>query len=279
MADISAKLTPAVRTSVTLIVNFAKRETKTLYKRSILGWLWSLIRPLSTVLIYSLVFGVIYRAAPPEILNCKTEPCKAESFALYLFSGLVIWNLFTAVVTGSMQWLKGVNELRKKVYFPTETAILGGAVSVFLQSLLEILVLAAIMIILGNISWTFVYLLWALVLAAMFGLGIGFVVSIFNARYRDIEYLMGILLNIAFFLVPIVFVPDMVPEEAYGLPVKALMNLNPITTIVGISHDAVYFLNTPSIYDMITSSAWAGAAFAVGLMYFRRRSMQISEEP
>lgn len=274
MADISAKLTPAVRTYATLIVNFAKRETKTLYKRSILGWLWSLIRPLSAVLIYSLVFGVIYRAAPPPTLNGK-----AESFALYLFSGLVVWNLFTAVITGSMQWLKGVNELRKKVYFPTETAILGGAVSVFLQSLLEMLVLAAIMIALGNISWTFVYLLWALVLAAIFGLGIGFVVSIFNARYRDIEYLMGIILNVAFFLVPIVFVPDMVPEEAYGLPVKALMYLNPITDIVGISHDAVYYLNTPSIYDMITSSAWASAAFGLGLMYFRRRSMQISEEP
>ena len=268
------RLTPTVRTSVTLISNFAQRETKSLYKRSVLGWLWSLIRPLTTVLIYSLVFGVIFKAPIPETTNGR-----AELFSLYLFSGLVIWNLFTAVVTGSMQWLQGVNDLRKKVYFPTETAILGGAVSVFLQSLLEMLVLMVIMISLGNISWTFMYLPLALVLSAVFGLGIGFVVSIFNARYRDIEYLVGILLNITFFLIPIVYTPELVPDIAYGLPVKQLMNLNPLTAIVSISRDAVYFLESPSLASFIISLVWTGSVFAIGLTYFRHRSMQISEEP
>ena len=224
--------TPAMRTFAALVRNFAEREAKSLYKRSVLGWLWSLIKPLTAVLVYSLVFGVIYRTTPPATANGR-----AETFSLYLFSGLVIWNLFTSVVLGSMQWLKGVSDLRKKVYFPTETAVLGGAVSAFLQSTLEALVLVIVMAGFGNISWTVVYLPLALVLTAMAALGIGFTVSILNIRYRDIEYLTGILLNIAFFLVPIVFTPDLVPERAYGLPIRRLLDLNPLSSIIGVARE------------------------------------------
>ena len=263
-----------IRTGLMLVRNFAERETKARYKRSALGWLWSLIKPLVTVAVYSLVFGVIYRAAPPVTANGK-----AETFALYLFTGLVVWNLFTEVVTGSMQWLQGVSDLRKKIYFPTETVILGGAVSTFLQSTLEALVLVAIMIGFGNISATVLFLPVALVLVAVFGLGIGFVVSIFNARYRDTEHLVGIVLSVTFFLIPIVFTPDLVPEEAYGLPVRRMMELNPLNAIVAVSRDAVYFLEVPSVSRLVTAAGWAAASFGLGLLYFRRRSMQISEEP
>ena len=85
-----------------------------------LGWLWSLLHPLTTVAVYSLVFGVIYRASPPATANGK-----AETFALYVFSGLVVWNVLTGVVNGSMRWMREVSDLRKKIYFPTETALLG----------------------------------------------------------------------------------------------------------------------------------------------------------
>ena len=191
----------------------------------------------------------------------------------------MVWNLFTEVVTGSMQWLQGVSDLRKKIYFPTETVILGGAVSTFLQSVLEALVLVAIMIGFGNISATVLFLPVALVLVAVFGLGVGFVVSIFNARYRDTEHLVGIVLSVTFFLIPIVFTPDLVPEEAYGLPVRRMMELNPLNAIVAVSRDAVYFLEVPSLSRLATAAGWAAASFGLGLLYFRRRSMQISEEP
>ncbi len=131
----------------------------------------------------------------------------------------------------------------------------------------------------GNISATVVFLPVALVLVAVFGLGIGFVVSIFNARYRDTEHLVGIVLSVTFFLIPIVFTPDLVPEEAYGLPVRRMMELNPLNAIVAVSRDAVYFLEVPSLSRLATAAGWAAGSFGLGLLYFRRRSMQISEEP
>ena len=264
----------AARSTAMLVRSFAEREAKAIYKRTVLGWLWSLLNPLTTVAVYSLVFGVIYRAAPPGTANGR-----AEVFALYLFSGLVVWNVFTGVVNGSMRWMREVSDLRKKIYFPTETAILGGTAATLMQSGLEASVLVVIMAALGNVSWTLVLLPVAMVLAAVFGLGIGFAAAVLNARYRDIQHLVGIVLSVAFFLVPIVYTPDIVPETAYGLPVRRLVELNPLNSVIAVARDAVYFLEAPSLGQLATAAGWAAASFTLGWMYFRRRSMRISEEP
>ena len=224
--------------------------------------------------VYSLVFGVIYRAAAPVTANGK-----AEVFALYLFSGLVVWNAFSTIVSSSMRWMDGVSELRKKIYFPTETAIIGGAAATMLQSGLEVLVLVLIMAALANVSWTLVFLPVAMALAALFALGLGFAAAIVNARYRDIQHLTTIVLSVGFFTVPIVYTPDIVPERAYGLPVARIVELNPLNSIVAVARDSAYFLEVPELADLATAAAWAIGAFALGLAFFRRRSMAISEEP
>jgi ABC-type polysaccharide/polyol phosphate export permease len=178
-----------------------------------------------------------------------------------------------------MAWLSGVSDLRKRIYFPTETAILGGALSALVQSSLEALVLMAIMIGFGNVSWTFVFLPLALVLIGVFGLGVGMVVAILNARYRDVQYLVGIILSVTFFLVPIVYTVDIVPDQAYGLPVRRIVDLNPLAQFIGIARDAVYYLRVPSLGRVLAALVWASGTFCVGWIYFRRRSMEISEEP
>ena len=268
------RLSPAALTGARLVRSFAERETKALYKRNVLGWLWSLIKPLTTVAVYSLVFGVIYRAAAPVTANGQ-----AEVFALYLFSGLVVWNAFSTIVSSSMRWMDGVSDLRKKIYFPTETALIGGAAATLLQSSLEVLVLVLIMAALSNVSWTLVFLPVAMALAALFALGLGFAAAIVNARYRDIQHLTSIVLSVGFFTVPIVYTPDIVPERAYGLPVARIVELNPLNSIVAVARDAVYFLEAPGLADLATAAAWAIGAFTLGLAFFRRRSMAISEEP
>ena len=78
---------------------------------------------------------------------------------------------------------------------------------------------------------------------------------------------------------PIVFTPDLVPDEAYGLPVKRLMELNPMAVGIGIVRDAVYFNEAPPLTELLKMLAWAAGSFSLGLLYFRRRSMEISEEP
>jgi len=272
---------------IPLVINFAQREMAARYKRSLLGWLWSLLNPASTVLIYSLVFGVFLRTEPPETANGQ-----AEIFAVYLFTGLVVWNLFNGVINGSMDWLTGVMDLRKKAYFPTETAILGGAIAAIVQTCFEIAVLFVLMLALGNVSWTFLLLPFILLGAASFGLGIGLVVAILNARYRDVRYLIGIVLSLQFFLVPIVYpiglladpevdefgVPLTEPIDTYGLPAQEIVRWNPVSEFVQAAHDVVYFLEVPSLGRVAIMLVAATVSPALGLRYFRKRSMEISEE-
>jgi lipopolysaccharide transport system permease protein len=267
-------VSPSVRKSASLIYHFAERESKARYKRSLLGWFWSFMNPLTTVLVYSFVFGVVYNAEPPLTANGK-----AENFGLYLFSGLIVWSLFTGVVNGSMGWLTGVSDLRKKIYFPTETALLGGAAANAVQTGLEAVVLIIIMVALVNVSWTVIFLPLALVLALMFGLGLGFIVSVFNARYRDVQYLVGILLNVAFFTVPIVFTEELLNREEVPDLARTLVLWNPPSLFIDIARDSMYFLEVPQWNRLLAAVAWATITFAIGRVYFRDQSMAISEEP
>ncbi|MEQ8840654.1 MAG: ABC transporter permease [Acidimicrobiales bacterium] len=271
---LSLTITPSMRKSASLIYHFAERESKARYKRSLLGWFWSFMNPLTTVLVYSFVFGVVYNAEPPPTRNGN-----AENFGLYLFTGLIVWSLFTGVVNGSMGWLIGVSDLRKKIYFPTETALLGGAAANSVQTGLEAIVLLVIMAVLANLSWTAVFLPVALVLALMFGLGIGFIVSVFNARYRDVQYLVGILLNVAFFTVPIVFTEELLNRPDVPDLARTLVLWNPPSLFIDIARDATYFLEVPQWNRLLAAAAWAIVTFAIGWVYFRDQSMAISEEP
>lgn len=267
-------LSPSVRKSATLIYHFAEREAKSRYKRSVLGWFWSFLNPLVTVAVYWFIFGAVYRAVPPDTANGN-----AENFGLYLFTGLIIWTLFTGLVDGSMEWLSSVSDLRKKIYFPTETALLGGAASNLLQTALEVAVLVVIMAALSNISWTLVFLPVAMAPALGFGLGLGFIASVLNARYRDVKYLVGILLNVAFFAVPIVYTPELLEREDVPEIVRILVEWNPVALFIEISRDATYFLQVPLWNRFLAALAWSAATFSIGWVFFRRRSMSISEEP
>lgn len=254
-----------------LVTNFAQRELKSRYRRSLLGWLWSLINPLTTILIYSLVFSVFLRAEPPVAGD------GSKVFALYLFSGLVVWNVFASMVNGPMDWLAGVADLLRKIHFPADAAIFGGAVAAIVQSLIEAAILLVIMIAIGNASWAMLTLPYVVVCTMLVGLGVGFFVSIANAHFRDVRYLVGVVLNAVFFLVPIVYPPDIIPEDYRGLPLRDIIESNPMVHFVNAARDATYFgdVNWTRLGFIGIASV---AVFLAGWSYFVRKSVDISEE-
>ena len=255
-----------------LVRNFAGRELKARYKRSLLGWTWSLLSPLSTILVYSLVFSVFFRAAPPVAGN------GSQNFAVFLFTGLVVWLLFAGMINGSMGWLIAIGDLRRKVFFPPETAIFGSALALAVQSAIEAGVLVVVMLLIGNLGPTTLVLPLVLVLAGIFGLGIGFFVCVLNTHYRDMQYLVGIVLNAVFFLVPIVYPLGIIPERHWGLPIRRLVELNPINQFVTAARESAYLLQWPSFTRWCTLLCYSIVVFALGWRFFAHRSMQLSED-
>ena len=251
--------------------NFADRELKTRYRRSVLGWLWSLLNPLSSVLVYSLVFSVFLRAVPPDAAN------GSGIFALYLFSGLVPWAFFSGMINGSMQWLDAIGDLRRKVYFPPEAAIFGSGLALGVQAAIEMGVLFVALVIVGNGGLTFLIFPFVLALSGLFGLGLGLVVAVLNTRLRDIQHLVGIALNVSFFLTPIVYPPTLIPVESRGIPVRRLLEINPMFHFVTAARDAVYFLRWPELSTIGWMLGYSTLALVGGWFYFSKHSMELSE--
>jgi ABC-2 type transport system permease protein len=191
----------------TLISNLTRRDLKAKYRKSLLGQMWSLVSPASTLAIYTLVFGVFFKNQAPVAGNGHTT-----SFALYLFAALIVWNFFSSGVSASIDGLQGAGPLLNKIYFPPEGPVLAVVFGVIVQLGFEFSVLVAIMAVVGNLSWTFLLFPLLLVPIVAFALGCGLIASILNIFYRDVRYLIGILLQLAFYMTPIVYTIDQVPE-------------------------------------------------------------------
>jgi ABC-type polysaccharide/polyol phosphate export permease len=256
-----------------LIGNLAQRELKSRYKRSVLGWLWSLLNPASTLLIYTVVFGTILRIEPPAAGNGSTK-----SFAMFLFAALVIWNFFNAVITGSMGALLGAGGLLKKVYFPPECPPIANALTVVSQTAIEALILVVVLAFAQNLSWTVLLFPYLIALLALFALGIGLVLSLLNVYFRDINYLVGIGLSLLFYGTPIVYPISLLEQNNVPEAIRFLVELNPLTQFVGASQQIFYLLEVPSLARLGGLTAVSVTTFAVGWTIFSAKSRDVSEE-
>lgn len=256
----------------TLIANLTQRELKSKYKRSVLGWAWSLLNPAATLGVYTLVFGVFFQAQPPPAANSG-----ATVFALYLFTGLIVWNLFSQVITGGMGALVGNGPLLKKVYFPPECPVVANTLVVLSQTAVEALILVVIMVLVGNVSATF--FIWPIVLTLLvaFSLGLALVLSVLNVYYRDIQYLVTIVLQFLFYATPIIYRIDQVPEEIGGIPARRLIELNPISQYVAATRDCFYSLEVPTVGQWAGMFLISGAMLFGGWAVFSRASRDVSE--
>jgi len=256
-----------------LVNNLALRALRSRYKRSLLGWLWSLINPASTLLIYSIVFGVVLKVTPPPAHNPDVK-----SFALYLFAGLVVWNLFAGVLTASISSLEGMGSLMTKVYFPPAAPAIATMATSFTQTIIESGVLLGVTLALANQSWWMLLLPFALIPVAFCALGVGIALSAYNVLYRDVGYLVTIALNMLFYATPIVYPITAVPESFHGFPLRRVFELNPTTQFVQVARDLVYFGRAPIGKSVPYTIAVAIGSFAIGWMIFQRKAREVVEE-
>lgn len=264
-----------------LTINLTLRELRGKYKRSVIGWSWSLINPLATVLIYSLVFSFFLKVEPD-----RGSPSGLKVFAIFLLCGLLPWNYLSNGMNGGMSALVGNSNLIKKVYFPREVLVVASLVSWLVSMLIELGVLAVILLLFGNmiLPWIPAVLLLVLV-QSVFILGLGLMLSVLNVYFRDVQHFMGIILQIWFYATPIVY-PIRVVEEAatkhdlqiFGLGLDAIYRLNPMVGFVEAYRDLLYDLRFPPAGDMLYLAAWSIVTMTVGLIIFNRMAGNLAEE-
>lgn len=256
-----------------LIGNFANREIKGKYKGSLLGSAWSLINPLATLAIYSLVFGFIIRFPTPVAGNGHLR-----NFTVYLFTALVVWNFFQAVTTSSMGALVSAGPLLRKIYFPPFAPVIGSAGAVLNQTAIEFGLLLVVYVAVLNIGWSVLLVPVLLALLAAFALGLGLMLAIANARFRDVSYIVTVLLNLLFYMSPIIYPISVVTNLYDKHPWLRVYEYNPITAFIEAFRSVLWDLEFPGWGRLGYLTLVSLAVLAIGWTVFQRKSADVSEE-
>ena len=266
---------PELRASRELLINLTLRELRGKYKRSLLGWSWSLLNPLATMLVFTVVFRFFLRIDFPP-----GDPSGLHSFAFALVIGLLPWNFLSNGINGSMTALIGNANLIKKVYFPREVLVMANVASWVVSLLIELSVLAVALMIVGNfVAPWLVPVLVIVAIQTVFVIGIGLALSVLNVYFRDVAHLVGILLQVWFYATPIVYPIGFVQEATKNLGwAMTLYRLNPMVRFVEAYQDCLYHLRLPTVANVAYLLAAATAALLVGLLVFLRLEPKLAEE-
>jgi lipopolysaccharide transport system permease protein len=266
-----------------LLANLTLREVRGKYKRTVFGQLWSLVNPLALMLIYSFVFLFIFRITPDV-----GDPSGLDNFALFLLCGLLPWTFFSTVVTSGAGSLVANAGLIQKVAFNRIVLPLSQVGSAAYNWLFEMGVLVVALTVavglLGGIMLQWVPLVViAMALLAIFAAGIALLLSIANVHFRDTQWFVTILLQMWFYLSPIIYPSSMVKTAADSIggwigPVLAnVYQLNPIVHFVEVFRNLLYDNRFPALEQWLICLAWSAGAFVVGLLVFRAKEKNLAE--
>lgn len=228
------------------------------YRRTALGYLWTLINPLLMMSVMALVFSTLFKA------DLKT-------FAVFLFAGMIPWNFFSSVVTQSGTSFINNEGLIKKIYLPKAIFPSSIAFALLIDSVLSFLALFAIILALGGaLSWSVLFIPVAFVLLFLFALGVGLIMSIATVFFRDLQHVILIAMQGLFFLTPILYKHDALTGK-----VAWLVGLNPVVPFIELFRAPLYQAALPGTGVILQAAAISFSAMAIGLFVFLRQEKKI----
>ena len=267
-----SKLNQRYRYSVLLLRQLVKTDFKLKYQGSVLGYLWSLLRPLLMFLILYLVFTVFLPVGKG-----------IEHYPVYLLLGIVLWNFMSDVTTGSVKVIVDKGELIRKINFPKYNIILAVASAALINLLLNFVVIAIFMVFSHvGITWRAILLIPLLAELFVLGLALAFCLSSLYVKFRDVSYIWDVLMQAGFYATPIIYPLTRVKYHH----VRQLMLLNPMAQIIQDARHALVTRQAVTIgqeYNgrllfWLIPIAITFLLFLLGSWYFRARSKYFAEE-
>ncbi len=246
-----------------LLRTLVRRDLDARYKGSVLGNLWPLLNQLSQLLIYTYVFSVVLRVK----LSLKGLPANNISYGLWLFAGLLPWIAFTIGLSQSAGSVIGQTNLVKKVVFPLALLPLVPILSAFIESafgLMALIVLVAVSSHNFHATLGLLPLVWLpqLLLTA----GLGYLAAGLTVFLRDIPQTLGVILNLWFYLTPIVYPSSVIPQQWRSW----VFWLNPMAAIAEVYRDLVLVGEMKHWGEWGIASVVSVGVFAGGLLCYRR---------
>lgn len=250
-----------------LILRFVRRDLLASYQQTIIGPLWMFLQPLLTTLIYMVVFGNIAKISTDGVPKI-----------LFYLSGSIIWTFFFDSLSGTMYTFITNSHIFSKAYFPRlvmpASTIVTQLVRLLIQSLLFIIIYLFYYISydMFNISAKMLLIPFLIILTAAFALGAGLLVSVFTAKYRDLDTFLQYILRLFMFATPVVFPISIVP-----LKYEFLLWLNPLTPIIETFRSA-FFNRTDIRFDyLMLATLEVVILLILGLVAFKKREIKVMD--
>lgn len=245
---------------INIIKSLAWTEFKLKYSRSAFGFGWSLLKPglmLSTLYI---VFSLMIN------LNIKHYP-------FFLLLGIILWNFFSEATSNGLKSLSSKSSLIKKCVFSKRIIVVSTCLSAAISFLINLAVFFVIILIFRiPLSWHAASIPFFVILLFILTLGMSYLLSVLYLRFKDLDHIWEVLLQIGFWITPIVYSLSVIPEEY-----KKWYILNPLGRIINDSRDAILFNSLPSMKHITITVVCCLLVYAVGRIVFMKNEKNIGE--
>lgn len=256
------------RDSRELFVHLTLRELRSKYKRSFLGWAWSLVTPLATMAVYTIVFSLFLRGTPlPGVHHINV-------FALWLMCALLPWTFFTNGLMGSLSAVVSNGNLIAKTYFDRRLLPASSVAAALVTHLIEMALLLVVLVAWGDweaLAFLPMVLLF-MAINTLATLGMGLLVSALNVYFRDVEHFITILIMIWFYLTPVIY--PIIVAKRYAKFIK----VNPMTEMTNCFRAVLYYGKLPTALDMAYFTGFSVLALVVGWSVYTHLQSGFAEE-
>jgi homopolymeric O-antigen transport system permease protein len=237
-----------------LVYNLVMKDIRVRYMGAFLGFAWSLVNPLVTTLTYVFVFTYLF-------------PSRQHHYPLYLVVGILHWNLFSTVVGQSSEIMVGNASLLQKMYFPRYLIPLSSVLVSLVLWLGALGVFFIVYIFIGG-KLDFILLLEPifLIFLVAFIYGITLILSVLYIEFRDLKHLVDVVLQVLFWVTPVVYTIALVPET-----VRHVMEATPFTEFVMIAHSLFYYRQFPPLYIVLGFICWTTLTLGTGMWMFKKQ--------
>ena len=234
----------------------AWRDILVRYKQTVIGIAWSVIRPLLTMLVFTVVFGRLARL-----------PNEGVPYPILVFSAMLPWQYFANAMQESSNSLIAESRLISKVYFPRLIVPASSVIVSAADFLISLALLGLLMLGYGFVpSWTLLFMPFFFLLATLAALGAGFWLSALNVKYRDFRYIVPFLVQFGLYVSPVGFSSSVVPERW-----RLLYSLNPMVGVIdGFRWCVQGTVSSLYLPGFLISATISILAFSSGVWFFRR---------
>ena len=248
-----------------LMQSLVDKDLKVRYKRSMLGFAWFLLKPVFSMAVYTVVFTQIIRFGG-----------SIRHFPLFLLTGLLPWNFFSASLSASTTSLLDNHRLIRSIYFPRAALPAAEVAANGVHLLMALAVLEAVLIAFGHApSASIVLLPVILAFFVLMTAGFAMFLSVCNVFYRDVSQFLEVLLLAWFYASPVIYPlgQGLIPEGF-----ERVIMFNPVSGILEMFHSVLYRGAWPEAWTWASAAAWSVVVFLVGLLVFRRAEPVVVKE-